>query len=124
VTVHGATGPVIAKATSGDITVTDAKHGATLQATSGDLHAIDISGGPVSARVSSGDVTVRLSAATSVTAQAGSGDVQLTVPSGGYQIRAQKGSGDLNVVGVTNDASSKNVLDLRVGSGDLTVTAA
>ena len=120
--VHGATGAVKVKATSGDITVEDAKAGATLQATSGDVHAISVSGGPVSAKVGSGDVTVQLSAVASVTAQAGSGDVHLIVPMGSYQVRTHKGSGDLTLDGITNDASAKNILDLRVGSGDLTVT--
>jgi hypothetical protein len=122
--VRGATGAVQVKATSGDITVDDAKAGATLQATSGDLHAVNISGGPVSAKVTSGNVTVQLDAAASVTAQAGSGDVNVVVPAGSYQVRTQKGSGELKLAGVTDDASAKNILDLRVDSGNLTVATA
>jgi hypothetical protein len=122
--VRGATGPVKVKATSGDITVSDATKGATVEATSGDVHAIEISGGPVVAKVSSGDATVKLSTPGSVTAQAGSGDVMVNVPVGAYQVHTQKGSGDLALVGITNDPTATNILDVRVGSGDLTVAAA
>jgi hypothetical protein len=124
VMVRGATGKVSIQATSGDITVSDAKAGATVEATSGDVHAVNIAGGPVVAKVSSGDATVKLSAPASVTAQAGSGDVVVTVPMGSYQLRTHRGSGDLHVAGIQNDPSAKNVLDLRVGSGDLTVATA
>jgi len=124
VVVHGATGPVKIKATSGDLTVSDAKAGATMEATSGDVQATNISG-PVDATVDSGDATVRMDAPASVTARTGSGDLHLAVPTGGYQIRTHHGSGDVHLGdGVTNDASAKNVLDLRVGSGDLTVETA
>jgi DUF4097 and DUF4098 domain-containing protein YvlB len=76
------------------------------------------------ATVGSGDVTVQLSQPASVTAQAGSGDVQVTVPAGPYRLHTQKGSGDLTVTGVTDSPTAANVLDLRVGSGDVTVSAA
>ena len=122
--VRGATGAVKARATSGDITVTAGRHGATLEATSGDVHAVDITGGPVVARVGSGDVTVQLGQPASVTAQAGSGDVQVTVPAGPYQLHTQKGSGDLNVAGITDSPTAVNVLNLKVGSGDVTLSAA
>jgi hypothetical protein len=124
VTVRNASGAVKVKTTSGDITVANAKKGANLQTTSGDVRAVDISGGPVSAKATSGDVFVRLTTADSVTAQTGSGDVQVHVPAGPYRVTTHKGSGDLSVVGITNDTTSKNVLDLRVGSGDLTVAPA
>jgi putative adhesin len=124
VMVRDAAGAVKVRTTSGDIAVTNAKKGATLQATSGDIRAVDISGGPVSATASSGDVTVRLGAAGSVTAQADSGDVMVNVPAGRYQLKTHKGSGDMSVVGITNDPRSAYVLDLRVGSGDLNVAAA
>jgi len=118
--IRRATGTVRAQATSGDITVSDSKGPVTLEATSGDVHAIDI-GGNVHAKATSGDIDVKLTAPASVTADASSGDVDVLVPAGAYQVRTAVSSGDPNVDGVTNDASSKNVLDLRASSGDLTV---
>jgi hypothetical protein len=89
VAVNGATGAVKVKTTSGDITVHHAKAGATLFATSGDLQAMDVGGGPVSARTTSGDVTVKALEVGSVTAHATSGDVEVLVPSGTYRVNTQ-----------------------------------
>jgi ribosomal protein L11 methylase PrmA len=46
------------------------------------------------------------------------------VPPGSYQVRTDTGSGDATVTGVTNDPSSRNVLDVHTGSGDVSVVAA
>jgi hypothetical protein len=121
VVVHGASGLVRVRANSGDVVVDAAKAGVDLQVNSGDVRASDVSGGPVTVKVNSGGLTLRVGAATPVTAQTSSGDLHLTVPSGHYQVRTQKGSGDLALHGVTNDPSATTALDLKVGSGDLTV---
>jgi hypothetical protein len=124
VRIRDAAGPVKVHASSGDVTVDGAKSGVTLQATSGDIRATRITGGPVTARVGSGDVTLDLVTAQSVTAATTSGDVHVTVPTGKYKVTTQKGSGDLNVTGVTDDPAATTALDLRVGSGDLELTGA
>jgi DUF4097 and DUF4098 domain-containing protein YvlB len=123
IAIQGATGKVKVKATSGDITVADSAGPVAVETTSGDLHAIEI-GGPVTAKVTSGDVDLKLSAVTSVTAEATSGDVNVIVPAGAYQVRTHTGSGDANLGGITNDATSKNVLDIGTGSGDVSIVAA
>ena len=122
IVIRGATGAVKARSTSGDVTITDSKGPTTLEATSGDVRAIDM-GGPVTANASSGDISVKLSVPASITATASSGDVDVIVPAGPYQVRTRTSSGDRNVGGVTNDPSSKNVLDLRASSGDVSVAA-
>jgi hypothetical protein len=122
VMVRGATGPVRVRATSGDVTVLDTRAPVTVEATSGDVRATDV-GGTVNAKVTSGDVTIKLNVPASVTAEASSGDVHVLVPAGAYQVRARADSGDRNVGGITSDASSKNVLDVRASSGDVTVAA-
>ena len=122
VMVDGASGAVQVKTTSGDITVQDATAGATLTATSGDLRAINVGGSPVSARTTSGDVTVQTTAAGSVTAQATSGDVSVLVPAGSYRVTtSMRDNDDVQIVGVRNDPASKNVIDVRTHSGDVTV---
>jgi DUF4097 and DUF4098 domain-containing protein YvlB len=124
IAVDGATGLVKVKTTSGDITVHDAKAGATLTATSGDLRAMEVGGGPISARTTSGDVTVKAVQVGSVTAQATSGDVQVLVPSGTYRVNADTSSGDAQITGIVQDPSAKNVIDIRTASGDATVAVA
>ena len=122
IVVSGATAGVKASSRSGDMTVTDSRGAVTLQAGSGDLRAVDLAG-PVSARTTSGDIEVRLTAPASVTAEASSGDVRVTVPAGAYRVRTARSSGDASV-GITDDPSAANVLDVRTRSGDVTITAA
>jgi hypothetical protein len=121
IVVDGATGAVKVKTTSGDVMVQDAKAGATITATSGDLRAINVGGGPVSARTTSGNVTVQTTTAGSVTAQATSGDVDVLVPEGAYRVNTSLRSGDLEVAGIRNDPSATNVIDVRTHSGDVTL---
>jgi hypothetical protein len=120
--IRNATGAVKAWATSGEITVTDSKGPATLEATSGDVHVINAAG-PVAVKASSGEVDVKLAVPASVTVAVSSGDVAVTVPQGSYRVRTGTSSGDVETPGITNDASSKNVLDMRTSSGDVTVAA-
>lgn len=121
--INNATGPVQASATSGDVTVTGSTAAVRADAKSGDVRVMNVTG-PVVAKVASGDLDVKLTTANSVTAEANSGDVNVIVPKDTYQIRTDTNSGDASVHGLTNDASSKNVLDLKASSGDVTVTAA
>jgi hypothetical protein len=121
--INNATGPVQVTATSGDINVVGGTGAVKAKANSGDVHVVNVAG-PVDASVSSGDLDIKLTTANSVTAEASSGDLSVIVPAGGYQIRTDTSSGDANVDGLTNDASSKYVLDLKASSGDVTVSAA
>jgi len=122
-TVTNATGPVQVRATSGDIHVNDAKSSVKIQSTSGDIKALN-AGGPVDVRLTSGDVQVSLAAPNSVTAHTTSGDVTVNVPQDGkYRLTTSHGSGDVTVRGLENDASAKNVIDVRAGSGDVTVAS-
>jgi hypothetical protein len=115
-------GPVKATATSGTVTVIDPKGPATVVATSGDVHVRNAAG-PVDIRATSGDVDVKLAVPASVTASVDSGDLVVTVPRGAYQVHAGADSGDREVSGITDDPTSKNVLNLRASSGDVTVAA-
>ena len=122
-TVSDATGPVQIKATSGDIRVLNAKGAVKIKSTSGDIEARD-AGGPVDIGVTSGDVQVSLAAPNSVTAHSTSGDMTITVPADGkYKLVTNSGSGDVHTNGLTSDATSKNVIDVRVASGDVTVAS-
>ena len=121
-TVANATGPVQVRATSGDINVVDSKGTVSTQATSGDTKIIN-PGGAVTAKVSSGDLSVVLAQPNSVTAQASSGDVNVAVPEGNYKLVTHAGSGDVDVHGMESDSTSKNVIDVKVGSGDVNVAS-
>ena len=120
--VHGATAGVTARSRSGDMGVTGVKGAVTLEAGSGDVRAVDLAG-PVTARTNSGDIDVTLTEPANVTVEGSSGDVRVSVPAGAYRVRADTGSGDANV-GIDNDPTATNMLDIRTRSGDVTVATA
>ncbi|BBH66587.1 hypothetical protein ACTI_32720 [Actinoplanes sp. OR16] len=120
IVVESATGPVKIEATSGDIMVTDAP-ALTVELTSGNVIGQRIAG-PIEATATSGDMNFDLSKPASVTASVHSGDLDLMVPEGDYQVRTETGSGDATAENIKNTPGAANVLDLRTRSGDLFVT--
>jgi hypothetical protein len=121
-TITRATGAVKARTTSGDIKVLDAESTVGVEASSGDMQVIG-SAGAVTAKVSSGDVRVVLTEPNSVTASAASGDIEVTVPDGSYRLLTKSSSGDVDVHGLANDPAAKNVIDVKVHSGNVNVTS-
>ena len=122
--VDRASGAVSLKSGSGDIVANDLRGETTLVAGSGDVEAHGLAGGkPVRAQTGSGNVTVELTEVASVTARAGSGDVELLVPDGAYRVNTRNGAGDAEVLGIADNPTAKNVLDVQTGSGDARVTA-
>jgi hypothetical protein len=122
--IDRASGAVTIRSGSGSILANDLSGEVTLVTGSGDVQARGLSGGKaVRAQTGSGDVTVALTAAASVTARAGSGDIELLVPDGAYQLKTRDGSGDNQVLGLVDDPTAKNIIDVQIGSGDSTVTA-
>ncbi|MEV6843856.1 DUF4097 family beta strand repeat-containing protein [Actinoplanes sp. NPDC051411] len=118
--ITDATGPVKVRATSGDIQVLRAHGTVSAVATSGDIRAIDPAGA-VTIRATSGDVQVRLATPNSITADVTSGDVDISVPEGSYDIIDRARSGDTSLGGLISDPSSKNVLDVKASSGDINI---
>ncbi|GIJ25713.1 hypothetical protein Vqi01_08750 [Micromonospora qiuiae] len=121
VRVSNAAGPVRVRSGSGNIEVYDVAQPVVLHASSGDITASRL-GGEVNAEASSGNVSVELDRPASARVHASSGDVELTVPAGAYQVRSKAGSGQVEL-GVPHDPSARLVLDVRTGSGDITVTS-
>lgn len=119
VMVERGTGPVKLRASSGDLMVIGGSE-VNMETTSGNLQVREATG-PVTARANSGDIDLDLSSPASVTASVNSGEVSVMVPSGAYQLKTWSGSGDEEILGVTDDAKATNVLDLRTRSGDLSV---
>ncbi|RFS44875.1 hypothetical protein D0Q02_19685 [Micromonospora craniellae] len=121
VRVAGAAGGVRVESGSGNIEVYDVTEPVVLRSGSGDITANRLEG-EVDAEARSGNVTVELDRPASVRAHASSGNVDLTVPDGAYQVRSTVGSGTADV-GVPHDPSATVVLDVATGSGDLAVTS-
>jgi hypothetical protein len=124
VAIDGAGGAVSLKSGSGTIVANDLRGETTLVTGSGDVEARGLTGGKaVRVQTGSGELRVELAQAASVTARSGSGDVELMVPDGAYQIKTRNGSGDAELLGLVNDPKATNVIDVQTGSGDATVTA-
>jgi hypothetical protein len=123
--VDGASGAVSLKSGSGDIMATDLRAETTLVTGSGSVTANGISGGkPVRVQTGSGEITVELSQVAPVTARAGSGEIVLQVPDGAYHLKTHSNSDDdVAVIGLVDDPTSKNIIDVQTGSGDATITA-
>jgi len=120
ISVTAARGEVRAETGSGDIAVVDASGAVRLRASSGRVEARRLAAG-VDAQTSSGDVTVELDQPASARVHAGSGNVELTVPEGRYRVRTSTGSGSADVE-VADDPGAAALLDVRTGSGDVTIT--
>ncbi|NLU78952.1 DUF4097 domain-containing protein [Micromonospora sp. HNM0581] len=121
VRVTAATDSVRVETGSGNIEVYDVTAPVVMRASSGNVTGSRL-GGDVDAQTKSGNVTVELEEPAAVRAHASSGNVDLTVPDGPYQVRSDVGSGRTEL-GVTHDPTAPLVLDLRTGSGDITVTS-
>ncbi|WP_409493394.1 DUF4097 family beta strand repeat-containing protein [Amycolatopsis sp. cmx-11-12] len=85
---------------------------------------VQSSSGPVRLITGTGDVEVGLAKPGAVTVNADVGKVTVTVPDGAYQVHAKSEVGGVETGGVRQDQASPNVLDLRAGTGKVTVKAA
>ena len=107
---------------SGDITLTGSLGGLTLKAGSGDIESSNLRAETVSAEVGSGDIDLELaSAASPVALKTGSGDVAVRIPPDSrYALTTDSASGaqDVNVV---PDPRSSSTLRIETGSGDIDV---
>lgn len=108
---------------SGPITVRDVpgEVNASLQSGTADLSGI---GGKVVASAESGSLSIELSSAQDVSAQTQSGDIEVTVPKGSYEVRTATESGTVDNAFEGGDGTGEHKLDLRAESGNITVKAA
>ncbi|MFC6021812.1 DUF4097 family beta strand repeat-containing protein [Plantactinospora solaniradicis] len=120
INVTDASGKVRAQTGSGDISLVRVPAEVSARASSGSIDGHDLGAGKVQAETGSGDITLTLAAAASVRAHASSGSVDLFVPTGDYQVRATADSGSADVT-VPNNPTATATLDVRTGSGDITI---
>ncbi|OLF09557.1 hypothetical protein BLA60_19945 [Actinophytocola xinjiangensis] len=107
------------KADSGDIDVRRVDGTVNVDASSGNVDLIDI-GGATQVEADSGNVTISLAVIDDVRARVNSGNVEVTVPDGRYQVSTDIDSGDLDSA-LDNDEGGEHHLDLAVDSGNITV---
>ncbi|MFJ5988006.1 DUF4097 family beta strand repeat-containing protein [Lentzea sp. NPDC092896] len=115
-------GAVTADMGSGRIALDAIKGKALLDTGSGDINGTSMES-EVIAKADSGRITLTLSAAKSVRATTGSGDITVRVPGGPFKLVGASGSGD-RAVQVPTDPGASLELNLNAGSGDVQVFAA
>jgi hypothetical protein len=109
------------EAESGDVSIRDVDGEVNATAQSGNVELSGI-GGAVVAGAESGSVTIDMTSAANIAAKASSGNVDVTVPKGNYQVNATADSGE-----VTNDVgsgSSGPTIDVQADSGNISIRAA
>ncbi|MQA11092.1 MAG: DUF4097 family beta strand repeat protein [Pseudonocardiaceae bacterium] len=121
VEVRRAAGTVNVDANSGGVELIDIAGPASVHANSGNIQGRDLRG-DLDVRANSGDITLGMSRASNVTAEANSGNIDLTVPDRRYQVQVE-GNGD-EAVDVRVDDRARYLLDLNASSGDVTVRTA
>ncbi|WP_212997299.1 DUF4097 family beta strand repeat-containing protein [Winogradskya consettensis] len=80
--------------------------------------------GGVRARSDHGDVTVALTEVANVSAKSATGDVDVTVPPGQYEVTALSAAGGTVTSTVFNILDARNTLDAQTGVGSVTVALA
>lgn len=120
ITVNDASGAVRAETGSGNIVLSRVPGTISARTGSGSIEGHELGAGKVRAQTGSGNISLALATAGSVQASASSGSVELTVPAGSYQVRAHAESGSTAVT-VPNNPAAEAVLDVRTGSGNITV---
>jgi hypothetical protein len=113
-------GAFTGKVSSGNVRLSGVRGAINVDNGSGEIRGEQLDG-DITARASSGNVTLELTKPHSVRADAGSGDVTVTVPaSGTYKVKVDKDSGDKDIA-VNNDPAGQYELVLAAGSGNVTV---
>ncbi len=122
VTAIGVTGPADLHTGSGEVSLRGGSGEVVLESNSGDVIASDVASENVTAETGSGDVNLDFRVPPQmVDAKAGSGDVRVAVPdAASYDVILDTGSGD-EQFGFSPDRDSPRKIFARTGSGDATV---
>ena len=121
--VKDATGSVRLEADSGNIDLTAVDGTLSARTGSGEIQARDIRSNSVNLIADSGNIGLTMATPADVQIQTGSGEINLNVPTGDYQVDAQAGSGEVNI-DVPSVATAANLLHLRADSGNISVRKA
>jgi uncharacterized membrane protein len=99
------------RTTTGDVSLRRLDGEVTVDSTTGDVNARQLAADQVSVQTGVGDVSLAFDAApTSVTARAGTGDVQVAVPTGQtYAVTARSSVGDRTVTVPTADSATHSI---------------
>lgn len=118
--VDSATGAVTVKADSGNIELSDIAGVVRATVSSGNIEITDVRSETISLESGSGNIEASLPGAANLTARTDSGEITVRVPDNCCRIAANADSGDERIT-VAQNPSSRYLLDLATGSGNITV---
>jgi hypothetical protein len=123
VTLHGVTGDVNTRTLSGSIDLEGLGGAVAARTDSGEISADALLSGNVTAQAGSGSVQLDFAAAPDrVSALVGSGSVDVVVPRGQrYRVGGQTGSGSRDIDPLVQDATATRTVDVSSGSGSVSV---
>lgn len=108
---------------TGDITLSDLTAQVQAQTGTGQIIARGLSSSRAEFTTGTGDIQADFTHSPSaLSANASTGDVRLSVPTDQYAVNAQAATGQVTV-SVNQDKNSGNVITVKVGTGDVTVSA-
>jgi hypothetical protein len=123
VTLERLQGSATVRTKTGDVVLDEVGGPAHVTAGEGDIKGRRLSGRTFDGYVESGIVSlsfteapVRVNLSTKV------GGVTLRVPGGAYAVRARAAAGRVSLRGITRDAESERVIDVRAGAGNVMIT--
>jgi hypothetical protein len=118
--VDAATGTVTVKADSGNLDLRDIAGVVRATVSSGNIEVADVRSETISLESDSGNIDASLPGTANLTARADSGEITVRVPDNCCRITANADSGEENL-SVAQNPSSRYLLDLSTGSGNITV---
>ncbi|MGH3368925.1 MAG: DUF4097 family beta strand repeat-containing protein, partial [Nocardioidaceae bacterium] len=116
--VRDVTGPVRIETTSGNVELDRIKGTLDVEVNSGDVTGRHLSGGSVRLKATSGDLKLDLDEPNPVSAEATSGEIDVTVPDDSYEVTADTSSGDKDIK-VPSVTDGTHRIDAHTTSGDI-----
>ncbi len=120
-TIQGVRGDLTLSTSTGDITVTDPLGALSARTSTGDVHATGIRSAVAHAATSTGDVSLHFAASPDeVVATTSTGDVRVVVPAGAYKVQASTDTGR-TTVRVAQDPASTRAITARASTGNIDI---
>ncbi|WP_314175051.1 DUF4097 family beta strand repeat-containing protein [Streptomyces winkii] len=108
---------------SGAVDLDDVDGAVGVRTTNGRINGRGLKGERIRAETSNGAIDLRLSTPQDVRARTSNGAVSVTAPHGSYKVSARSSNGHKKI-GLRNDPSGDNSLDLTTTNGSITVKSA
>ncbi len=114
--------PVVVRSTDGDVRIASYRGSADVQTGAGDVNVDGYCGFALAIKTGSGDARATATCSPqSVALRSSSGDLEATVPAGGYRIDADSNRGSTQVSGLQRNAGAPYELQALSDSGNVTI---